>query len=170
MIIDPAAFGLALLALESGGPVNVSLFDKAYCTYFSASFPPPLAARPWTLHLTERGRNVEQDTLYQPTQEVNSLVAAVNDALSMINSSTVAVEPLLQVSSPISLSLRREGEGLTPSRSLMSVVVALRIRVDQPFESGRVRPKMYIGGRKTVEVYRREGYRCELVELVHSRQ
>ncbi|KAL8287233.1 hypothetical protein RQP46_003685 [Phenoliferia psychrophenolica] len=39
IIVDPAAYGLALAALENGGPVNVTTFDTEYCTYFST--PPP---------------------------------------------------------------------------------------------------------------------------------
>ncbi|KAL8283829.1 hypothetical protein RQP46_005261 [Phenoliferia psychrophenolica] len=72
MIVDPAAYGLALLALEHGGPANITLFDKAYCTYF------------------------KDDVLFQPNNTVNALVSVVDDALAFVNATAVKAEPGLQ--------------------------------------------------------------------------
>jgi hypothetical protein len=37
MLVDPAAFALTKLALESGSLIDLSKFDKAYCLYLSTA-------------------------------------------------------------------------------------------------------------------------------------
>lgn len=38
LVVDPAAYVLALTALQYGSPVNIDKFDKTYCLGISACF------------------------------------------------------------------------------------------------------------------------------------
>ncbi|KAM0748055.1 alpha/beta-hydrolase [Meredithblackwellia eburnea MCA 4105] len=72
MVVDPAAFGLALTTLEKGGPVDLADFDRSYCTY------------------------LKDDVLLNATGIPVLLNSAFQDAVAFATGGRVSAQPALQ--------------------------------------------------------------------------
>ncbi|KAL8281281.1 hypothetical protein RQP46_006315 [Phenoliferia psychrophenolica] len=72
LIVSPQAFGLAFTALEYGSPVDLSKFDKTYCTY------------------------TKDDMFFNTTADQGFASAVVADGVQNGNGETLKAEPLLQ--------------------------------------------------------------------------
>ncbi|KAK4706145.1 hypothetical protein P7C70_g46, partial [Phenoliferia sp. Uapishka_3] len=72
LIVSPQAFGLAFAALEHGSPVDLSKFDKTYCTY------------------------TKGNRLFNATDDAGFAMAVVNDGLQNGDGTTLKTEPTLQ--------------------------------------------------------------------------